>query len=210
MKGSSFWVRLLTVSILLVGLGALGGCESAPTAQRAQSGTGTETRGAADQGVLTDTTYRPGDKITIEFDNGLPTPWIQVLREDGTIGLPLNKSVMAAGKRKAQLEEEIRKIFVPNILNRLTVNVRSDDRSYFVKGEVRNPGQKPHTGLITAMKAIAAAGDFTDFAKRSDVEIIRSNGEVIHMNANKALKNPARFDVPVYPGDTVHVNRRFF
>lgn len=204
MKGSRFWVSLLTVCTLLVGLGALGGCE---TGQVSKS----PNKGGADAGIgLTDTTYSPGDKVTVEFDNGLPTPWVQVVREDGSIGLPLNKTIIAAGKKKGDLEEDIRKIYVPNYLNRLTVNIRSDDRSYFVKGEVRTPGQKPHTGLITAMRAIAAAGDFTDFAKKSDVEVIRANGEVIHMNANKALKDPAKYDVPVYPGDTVHVNRRFF
>jgi len=201
MKGSSFWVRILTICIVLIGLGAFIGCETTqPSA---------ETRNKSEV-ESTDTTYRAGDKINIEFDNGLPTPWNQTVREDGSIGLPLNKSVVAAGKQKAALEEAIRNVYVPNVLNRLTVNIRSDERSYFVKGEVRLPGQKPHTGLITAMKAIATAGDFTDFAKRSDVEVIRANGQVIHMNANKALKDPARYDVPVYPGDTVHVNRRFF
>jgi polysaccharide export outer membrane protein len=206
MKGSCFWVRILTVCTLLIGIGAFTGCE---TGQAVGPRSGDKT-GTQSPDLQTDTTYHPGDKINIEFDNGLPNPWNQTVREDGSIGLPLNKSVMAAGKKKAELEEDIRKVYVPTYLNRLTVNIRSEERSYFVKGEVRNPGQKQHTGLITAMKAIAAAGDFTDFAKRSDVEIIRANGEVIHMNANKALKNPAKYDVPVFPGDTVHVNRRFF
>lgn len=196
-------VRILTVCISLLAFGAQIACVTT------QGGSDARNRNAVVPGEI-DTTYRPGDKITIEFDNGLPTPWVQTVREDGTIGLPLNKTVIAAGKQKAALEEEIRKVYVPNVLNRLTVNIRSDDRSYFVKGEVRLPGQKAHTGLITAMKAIATAGDFTDFAKKSDVEVIRANGEVIHMNAHKALKDPAKYDVPVYPGDTVHVNRRFF
>jgi polysaccharide export outer membrane protein len=158
----------------------------------------------------TETSYTHGDKLIIDFDIGLPSNWEQTVREDGSIALPMNKSVIAMGKRKAQLEQEIQEIYVPNILKRLTVNVRSENRSYFVQGEVRTPGQRPHTGLITAMKAIAAAGDFTDFAQKSNVEVIRSSGEKIHMNAKKALKDPGRYDVPVYPGDTVYVHRRFF
>jgi len=159
---------------------------------------------------VTNTTYQRGDKLTIDFDQGLPTPWQQVITEDGTITLPLNQKIVAAGKRKAELEKEIQQIYVPNYLRRLTVNVRSEERSYFVQGEVRTPGQRPHTGLITALKAIAAAGDFTDYAKKSDVEIHRATGERIHMNAKKALKDPAKYDVPVYPGDTVYVNRRLW
>jgi protein involved in polysaccharide export with SLBB domain len=154
--------------------------------------------------------YLPGDKILIDFDQGLPPQWQQVVREDGTITLPLNKSIVASGKRKGELEDAILKLYVPDTLKRLTVNIRSEERTYFVEGEVRTPGQRPHTGLITATKAIAAAGDFTDFAKKTDVEIIRgSTGEVIHMNAKKALRDPS-LDVPVFPGDRVHVNRRFF
>ncbi len=209
MNWSRIIVRGLTVCTFIALLGILilpTGCAS--------GGSGANKPGRI--GVLpnhgqTDTTYSPGDKVIIEFDNGLPANWQQVVREDGSISLPLitDRVLIAAGKRKGELEEEIRKIYVPSILRRLTVNIRSEERSYFVNGEVRTPGQKPHTGLITAVKAVAAAGGFTDFAKRTDVEIIRANGEVLHVNINQALKDPS-LDVPVYPGDTVHVNRRFF
>jgi polysaccharide biosynthesis/export protein VpsN len=197
-------VRRLTVCLSLVLLGLQLGCETTGPVNRADLDGPRDT-----PSDITDTTYRPGDKIIIDFDQGLQPNWQQVVREDGSITLPLNKSVIASGKRKGELEQEIQRIYVPNTLRRLTVNIRSEDRSYFVQGEVRNPGQRPHTGLITAMKAIAAAGDFTDFAKKTDVEIIRGSGEKLRMNAKKALKDP-RFDVPVYPGDTVHVHRRFF
>jgi polysaccharide export outer membrane protein len=149
--------------------------------------------------------------VVIDFaDNqGLPSPWLQTVREDGSISLPLNQTVVAGGKRKGELEKAIHDVYVPNILKRVTVNVRSEDRTYFVTGEVRTPGQKPHPGLITALRAIGAAGDFTDFANRSNVEIIRANGDKVTMNAKDAQRDPS-LDLPVYPGDTVHVNRRFF
>jgi protein involved in polysaccharide export with SLBB domain len=204
MKGSCLAVRALIVCALSVVFGAQLGCSSPSPRQSVR------TNGPEGPAVRTDTMYLPGDKIIIEFDQGLPPQWQQVLREDGTITLPLNKSIVAAGKRKGELEDAIQKLYVPETLRRLTVNVRSEERTYFVEGEVRSPGQRPHTGLITATKAIAAAGDFTDFAKKTDVQIIRaSTGEVIHVNAKKALKDPSQ-DVPVFPGDRVHVNRRFF
>jgi protein involved in polysaccharide export with SLBB domain len=191
----------VVVFLLLVGLGT--GCETTGPQSEKQP------TGAPVGKDSTDTAFSPGDKLTIEFDIGLPTPWTQTVREDGKISLPYNKSVVAAQKRKGDLEQEIHDIFVPSILRRLTVNIRSEDRTYFVDGEVRTPGQKVHTGLITGTKAIAAAGDFTDFAKKTDVQINRANGQTIHFNALKALKDPSK-DVPVYPGDRVHVPRRFF
>jgi polysaccharide biosynthesis/export protein VpsN len=206
MKQSRFILMRLPVLLSLLLFALQLGCETTGSG----SGTGTNPVGVVPSKGATDTTYSPGDKIILEFEQGLPPQWQQVVREDGSITLPLNKTVKAAGKQKGQLEEEILRIYVPNILKRLTVNVRSEERSYFVRGEVRLPGQKVHTGLITAMKAISAAGDFTDFAKKTDVEIIRASGEKIHMNAKKALKDPSRYDVPIFPGDSVHVNRRFF
>lgn len=157
------------------------------------------------------TTYQPGDRIHIDFaDNqGVPSNWQQTIREDGTITLPLGQTIRAAGLRKGELESAIQDLYVPRILKRLTVNVRSEQRSYFVSGEVEIPGQKEHTGLITVMKAIAAAGDFTDFANKSKIEVFRANGQKIEVNGKKALKD-ARRDVPVYPGDRVFVHRRFF
>lgn len=158
-----------------------------------------------------DTTFHPGDKVVIDFADtqGVPSQWPQTVREDGSITLPLNQTVMAGGKQKGQLEQEIHDIYVPKILRRVTVNVRSEQRSFFVTGEVKLPGQKEHPGSMTALRAIGAAGDFTDFADRRSVEIIRANGQKVKMNGKDALKHPDR-DVPVYPGDTVHVNRRYW
>lgn len=158
-----------------------------------------------------DTTYHVGDKITIDFlDNpAMPQNYHQTVREDGMITLPLNQTVLAAGKRKGELEREIHALYVPKLLRRLTVNVRAEERTYFVRGEVKNPGQRPHTGSITALKAVGAAGDFTDFANHRRIEVIRASGEKIMVNGRKALEDPSK-DVPVYPGDTVYVHRRRF
>jgi len=159
----------------------------------------------------TSTEYRPGDRITIDFadNSGVPSNWEQTVREDGTITLPLGKTIKAAGLKKGELETGIRDLYVPHTLRRLTVNVRAEQRSYFVSGEVKNPGQKEHTGLITALKAVAAAGDFTDYADKSEIDVIRSSGEKVRVNGKKVMKGEIA-DVPVYPGDTVRVHRRWF
>ena len=157
------------------------------------------------------TAYRPGDEIIIDFDvPGIPNSWPQTVREDGTITLPLlSETVVAAEKRKGELEQEIHALYVPEKYRRMTVNVRAKERTYFVRGQVNSPGQRPHTGSITALQAISAAGDFTDFANPKKIDVIRANGEKITLNGEKALRNPS-LDIPVYPNDTVSVHRRFF
>jgi protein involved in polysaccharide export with SLBB domain len=206
MKSRCLMSRIVVACIALV-VGLQFGCVSP-----SDGGAGVATNPAPSAlDPSTDTRFRPGDRVEIQFaDNGgLPATWQQTVREDGSITLPLNQTVHAVGLRKGELEAAIRDVYVPRILRRLTVNVRADRRSYFVSGEVKLPGEKEHTGQITAMRAIATAGDFTDFAKKSKIEVIRSNGEKVQVNGTKALKDPSK-DVPVYPGDRVHVYRRIF
>jgi protein involved in polysaccharide export with SLBB domain len=68
---------------------------------------------------------KPGDLIMVQFDNSIrDTDWKQVVQDDGSIALPLKKSIIAAGKTMAQLEEEIRGLYVPSVLRRLDLTVR--------------------------------------------------------------------------------------
>jgi len=58
------------------------------------------------------------------------------------------------------------------------------------------------------VRAISVAGGFTDFAKRTKVQLTH-NGKTQIINVDKAIRDP-RLDVPVYPGDTIYVPRRLF
>ena len=98
---------------------------------------------------------------------------------------------------------------MPKYYVRLTVTVSSPQRVFYVGGEVKQPGRQLYVGETTVTKAIQAAGDFTDFANRNKVWLIRSNGERIKVNCIKALQDPT-LDPPVYPGDQIQVPRRIF
>lgn len=154
----------------------------------------------------------PGVRITITF-SGVPPPsdkHEEQIREDGFINPPLlGKAIKAAGKTIGQLQDELQKAYVPDYFRTATVTVKREETFYFVGGEVKNPGQKPYLSEMTVLKAIQAAGDFTDFARRSRVQIIRANGQKETINCDKALKNP-KLDKRIYPNDTIHVPRRIF
>ena len=153
---------------------------------------------------------RPGDKLMVEFQDvpGIQ-PSVQTIREDGSITLHLNVSVIVAGMTKRQAEEEIRKAYVPRFYTRLTAVVKPEDRFYFVGGEVRGPSRQVFQGELTVLKAIQSAGDFTDFAKKKAVKVTRLNGKTITVNCLKAIQDP-KFDIPIFPGDRIHVPRRYF
>lgn len=154
-------------------------------------------------------TLRVGDRVQIVF-TGNPTPPTdqdERIKEDGMINLQFIGPVQAAGKTSGQLQKEIQEAYVPRLFQRLTVTVRTEERMFFVDGEVRQPGGLFYRGQMTVLKAVASAGGFTDFAARKRIELVRSSGEVLEVNADKAKRNPA-LDVPVIPGDRIYVPRR--
>ncbi len=155
-------------------------------------------------------TIRPGEQLTIELlDINPPQKIDQTVQEDGSITLILGQTVKASNKTAGELRSEIENLYVPKYFKRMTVNIRQENRFYFVGGEVKSPSQRPYTGEMTVMRAIKSAGDFTEYADKKNVEVIRSNGARQTVNALKAMKNP-KLDLPIFPGDTVHVRQSPF
>jgi polysaccharide biosynthesis/export protein len=99
------------------------------------------------------------------------------VRSDGKISLPLVGEMQAAGRTPLQLEHEITQklkdfITAPEV----TVIVEKvNSRKFNVLGEVSKPGTYPLTTSTTIMDAIAAAGGFRDFAKRTGVYVLRKS-----------------------------------
>jgi protein involved in polysaccharide export with SLBB domain len=193
---------------VLVGMLWVSGCGTTSTDSRFQPLPGEDQQAAVEPDYHT--RISPGEAITITFaDIPYHVPPIEErVKEDGTITLIQNQTFEAAGKTRRQLEQEIRERYVPRYFVNMSVQVtrRENTLFYFVGGEVRNPGRQVYLGAMTVMRAIQSAGDFTDFASRRRVQLTRANGKVETINARDAQRDPSR-DLPVYPGDSIHVPR---
>lgn len=155
--------------------------------------------------------FRIGDLVVVTL-SGLPEtvpPHEERIKEDGTITLPYIGAVKAAEKTPGELQKEIHDLYVPKYYLHLTVTVKSQERVYYVGGEVKTPGRQIYMGETTVTKAIQSAGDFTDFANRRKVMVTRADGKILTVNCSKALGNPA-LDLPVFPGDKIDVPRRWW
>jgi len=153
-----------------------------------------------------------GDLLTISFTD-IPPGMMPEMRvrvgTDGMLALPMNVHVNAVGKTPTELQSEIRKAYVPNLFVNLSVVVKADDRYYYVGGEVKVSGPKIHLATITVLQAIDTAGGFTDFAKKTAIEVRRAaTGETLYVNEKKARRDQ-RLDLPVYVNDRITVPRRF-
>jgi len=132
-----------------------------------------------------------------------------LIAEDGTITLPLIGKVQAAGKTPGELQDDITKLYVPSYFISLAVTVTAQFRVYYVGGEVMHPGPVNYLSETTVTKAIQAAGDFTQFASHTVWLTHSADGTRQEVKVDKALKDPTQ-DPPVFPGDQIHVPRRYF
>ena len=134
------------------------------------------------------------------------------VRADGKITLPLVGEVQAAGRTPLQLEGDIT-TKLRNFINTPEVSVlvqQVNSMNFNILGEVTKPGSYSVSIAPTVMDAIAAAGGFRDFAKKSGVYVLRKgpDGQQIRLNFNYKEfvkgKNPEQ-NVKLQPNDSVIV-----
>ena len=134
------------------------------------------------------------------------------VRSDGRISLPLVGEIQATGRTPLQLETEITEKLKSFITTpEVTVIVEKvNSRKYNVLGEVTKPGSYPLTTSTTVMDAIAAAGGFRDFAKKSGVYVLRKSAdgheERLKFNYKEFVKGKdSGQNVKLEPNDTIIV-----
>lgn len=203
--------RKLALIFQILSIGFLfAGCETAYDPGDADVSVGSATASPATGNADADR-FRMGDMVKVTFSGIEPiSPHEERIKDDGNITLSMIGSVKAVGRTPGELQKELYDLYVPKFYkpnSGFNVTVQAPERVYYVGGEVRKSGPVLYIGETTVTKAIQAAGDFTDFAKKSKVTLTRADGTSIKVNCNKAIKDP-RFDPPVFPGDKIYVPRR--
>jgi polysaccharide biosynthesis/export protein len=132
-----------------------------------------------------------------------------VVRPDGKISLPLAGELQASGKTTGELQQEIviqlHRYITDPVVNVIVKQVNSMKIS--VLGEVHKPDVYRIHNQVTVLDAIAMAGGFTEFAKRSKVIVIRGSGanqQKIMLNIRDAVVGGA-VQMYLQPLDTVYV-----
>ena len=157
----------------------------------------------------------PQDVLGINFWRDTDMTGDVTVRPDGRITLPLIGDVQAAGKTPEALKAEITsaasKLFKQGQEPTITVVVRQiNSRKVFITGQVTTPGAHVLTGPLTVMQLISLAGGLTEFAKKKEITVIRTDAggkqTVMPFNYSDVAKgkNVAQ-NVVLKPGDTVVV-----
>jgi len=121
-----------------------------------------------------------------------------LVRPDGKISMPLLNDVQAAGLTPLELREVLTRKLADYIPSPEVSIIVSDIRSFKVAviGEVARPGRFELKGWVTVLEVLALAGGFTQFATRSRIVIIQSDGKTtkrIPFNYNKIAGEQENF-----------------
>jgi polysaccharide export outer membrane protein len=181
----------------------------------ASSVSGQETpKPAAVQGHAVDAgDYRigPEDRLQIAVWNNEALSAAVVVRPDGMISLPLLNDVQAAGRTPMELREMLVKRLVDYMpapeVSVLVVETKSFKVS--IIGEVPRPGRHELGSRTTVLDVLAMSGGLTQFASRSRIFVLRSNGSSVTrvpFNYNRAVSaDGEQENFYLHPGDIVVV-----
>jgi polysaccharide export outer membrane protein len=123
----------------------------------------------------------------------------------GFINMPLIGDITVAGRGISSVQDEIAESLKEGgiIVNpQVSIEV-TNLRPFYILGEVEEPGSYPSVPEMDAFKAIATAGGLTPRARKGRYIIYRGFAE-------NRVEIEARDDTPVYPGDSIRVEERFF
>jgi polysaccharide export outer membrane protein len=133
------------------------------------------------------------------------------VRPDGKISLPLVNEVQAAGFTPAELRTHLAKLlseFIP--APEVSIIVREvNNFKVFVIGEVARPGRYQLKSATSVLEVIAMVGGLTQFASRSRLFVLRTDGggqKRIPFNYNKAVSAEGEQEnFQLQPGDMLVV-----
>ncbi len=147
------------------------------------------------------------DNVAASGENALGLQDGYRVDEEGKVYLPFLGGITAAGKTILALRQEITDElikFIPDV----SVQVRFLNFRVTLLGEVNRPNTYiiPNERL-TILEAIGMAGDFTPYAKRNDVLVIRERNEVREL-ARINTQDKSLFTSPYFylsPNDIIYV-----
>jgi polysaccharide export outer membrane protein len=160
----SYFFSVFAAFVLLM----CNGCQSSldtPFAERQQAGT--------------PVSLSPGDVIKLSFPATPDLNQSQKIRADGKVNLPLIGEVTAAGKTLLSFQNELVRLYKPQLRNsEVVVTLESGIIQVVVSGAVVKPQKLQFDRPTSVFQAIMEAGGVNEFGSLKKVRLIRTvNGQ---------------------------------
>lgn len=145
-----------------------------------------------------------GDRLRVLVYGQPSLSRVYIVDQEGRIPVPLIGSIPVRGKTTSQLQGIIRSRLGSEYVKdpQVTVDV-TQNRPFFILGEVKNAGQYPFVSGMTPETAVAIAGGYSERASERSFRITRRAGGLM-----QEFEAPG--NILLRPGDTVYVFERYF
>lgn len=141
-------------------------------------------------------------RVTVYGDDELSDTYR--IDDSGAIAFPLVGPVQVRGKTTKSAAASLAAALANGFMRNPDVAVEiAEYRPFFIQGEVTTAGQFPYVYGMTVRAAISTAGGFTDTADRNSAIVYRRQGD-------QMVKGSVSLDFPIFPGDTILINERWF
>ena len=150
-----------------------------------------------------------GDVVKISFPAAPELNQTQKIGSDGSLSLPLVGEVAAAGKTVGQLQEELARLYKPQLQDsEVTVALETRAVPVVVSGAVAKPGKIVFERPATVLEAIMEAGGFTpeaDLKKVSLIRIVKGEHETQIFDLRPVLQGKPTPAIYCSGGDVIYV-----
>jgi len=135
-----------------------------------------------------------------------------VVPPDGIISFALIGEVSVMGLTTRELEEKLETLYTKFLVNpvvSVSLGMFEAKKVYLI-GEVHNPGPIPYDSTRTLADYLILCGGTTPNANLKKCMIIRAGTTDLReeVNLKKFVQEGQRFEIPIYPEDTVYIPRR--
>jgi polysaccharide export outer membrane protein len=124
--------------------------------------------------------------------------------DSGAIAVPLVGAIKVRGLTTQMAASRLTSALASGYLREPSVAIEIEThRPFFIQGAVKNAGQFAYVYGMTVRAAISTAGGFSETADRTKAVVYRRKGDAM-------VKGAVGLDFPVFPGDTLVINERWF
>lgn len=176
---------------------AVAGCSSGPASHSQNAQAGVLVRVSAGAYAL-----GTSDQLRVQVYNEPTITGDYTVDGAGFLSIPVAGRVRAAGLTTEQLERRLTAKLNGGILKDARVTIQIVNYApFYIRGEVKKPGEFPYKPGLTLGDAVAMAGGYTYRADESRAYVRPSGGTE---NAH-----PLNVDPPIAPGDNIRIPERF-
>jgi polysaccharide biosynthesis/export protein len=156
----------------------------------------------------------PGDVVKLSFVSATELSQSQKIRADGKLSLPLIGEVTAAGKTLIQFQNDLIRLYKPQLRNSdVVVTLESAVAQVVVSGAVTKPAKLTFDRPTTVFQAIMEAGGVNEYGNLRKVHLIRVvNGEQLTqvLDLRPAVSGKTTNALYVRDGDVIYVPQGVF